>query len=80
MQDKTAIFLYRTAKHDGLADRSVNLQFHVQSLQQVIDGDVHRFVDDDAERAAFVVFAEIYDTATEDRIMHRWHCDQEMVG
>lgn len=68
-----------SSEHDGFLNGRGNLQFHIQSLQQMADRNVHRFVDDDTDRSAFVMFAEINHAAAEDRIMHRWHRYQEMI-
>jgi hypothetical protein len=52
----------------------------VDAVEQHVHGHVGRLVDDDAEHALVVVFADIHDRAAENRVIHRRHGDQEMIS
>jgi len=54
-------------------------QLQVDAVEQGFHRHVGRLVDDHAQHALVVMLADIDDGAAEDRILDRWHGDQEMV-
>ena len=84
MENKAALHLYRAAEHDWRAWQQcpmrADLQRKIKSLEEHIHGHVGRTVDDDAECATHMVFADVQDRAAEHRIQHGRHGDQEMIG
>jgi hypothetical protein len=83
MQYEAAVVLHRAAEHDRLVHHAVAQpvgDFQVDPIEQHLHRHVGGLVDDDAEHALVVVLANIDDGAAEDRIVHRRHRDQEMIG
>src|SRR5450830_1089127 len=88
MQHETALDLHRTAEHHRAAiqlrhgvRRIVNdFKLEIDAIEQDIHGHVGRLVDDDAERAVLIVLAQIHHGASENRVQHRGHCYQKMIG
>jgi hypothetical protein len=82
MQHEAAVVLHGAAEHDRLVDH-VGAQgvgdLEVDAVEQHVHGHVGRLVDDDAEHAFVVVFADVHDRAAENRVTHRRHGDQEMI-
>jgi hypothetical protein len=78
-----AVVLHRAAEHDRLgpdAGAQAFGHFQVDAVEQHVHGHVGGLVDDHAEHALFVVFANIDDCPAKDRVAHLRHRDEEMVS
>ncbi len=80
MQDETAVDLDRTAVMHWRGPKIGIAERHLDLLEQRGKRHVDRLVDHDAERAFFVVLADIDQCMREMGIGHAGHGDQEMVG
>ena len=79
MHDIAAVNLYRPAHHDVFVLHPQR-DIAVGRRKNHVHRNRRRFVDDDAQRALFVVFAHINHRIFEKRVVHIGHSNQEMVG
>ena len=79
VQHEAAFGLHRAAEVDGGLGQVLAVQREVHLLEQVLQLDVDRPVDDQANGAVIVVFAQQRDGARKMFILHRRHGDQELV-
>ena len=83
MQYKAALHLHRTTKHHRRARQQrymrTDFQREIKPLEEHIHGHVGGTIDDDTQRAAHMMFADINHGAAEYGIKHGGHGNQEMI-
>ena len=80
VNDESAIGLHRAPLHDRLLSQRARIQGHLELFEDIRKPHVQWPIDDDAERALFVVLPNIGDRLGEVRVRHRRHGDQKLIG
>ena len=79
MQHEAALGLHRAAEVDRRLGEVLAVERQLDLLEQVLQLDVDRLVDDQAERALLGVLAQVDHGAGEGAVAHARHGDQELV-
>ena len=80
MQNKAAINLYGSAEMHGHTLEAHAVRRNLDLLQQTLQIHVGRAIDDDAQCAVFIVFADEGQRAGKVRINHGGHGDEKVLG
>src|SRR5690606_29988537 len=80
VQHEATVHLDRTAVEHRRTGERRDLELQVDALEQRRQIDLHRPVDDEAQRALRTVLGDEHDRAPEVRVGHVGHGDQELVG